>query len=64
MCLASNGEYGVDKGLIFSFPCTTVGGKLKVVEGLALNDFSKEKFNLTLNELRGERDAVKELGLI
>jgi malate dehydrogenase len=64
MCLASNGEYGVDKGLIFSFPCTTVGGKLKVVEGLKLNDFGTEKFNLTLNELRSERDSVKELGLI
>ena len=64
MCLASNGEYGVDKGLIFSFPCTTVGGKLKIVDGVKLNDFSTEKFNLTLNELRSERDAVKELGLI
>ncbi|MBC7713731.1 MAG: malate dehydrogenase [Rhizobacter sp.] len=64
MCLASNGEYGVDKGLIFSFPCTTSGGKLKIVEGLKLNEFGMEKFNLTLNELRSERDSVKELGLI
>ncbi|MBC7429046.1 MAG: malate dehydrogenase [Bacteriovorax sp.] len=64
MCLVSNGEYGVDKGLIFSFPCTTSGGKLKIVEGLKLNEFGMEKFNLTLNELRSERDSVKELGLI
>lgn len=64
MCLVSNGEYGVDKGLIFSFPCTTVGGKLKIVDGLKLNEFGMEKFNLTLNELRSERDSVKELGLI
>lgn len=64
MCLASNGEYGVDKGLIFSFPCQTINGKLKIVEGLPLNDFGKEKFNTTLNELRSERDSVKELGLI
>ncbi|NOT77871.1 MAG: malate dehydrogenase [Bacteriovoracaceae bacterium] len=64
MCLCSNGEYGVDKGLIFSFPCTTVGGKLKIVDGVELNDFSKEKFDVTLNELRSERDSVKELGLI
>lgn len=64
MCLCSNGEYGVDKGLIFSFPCTNVGGKLKIVDGVELNDFSKEKFNFTLNELRSERDSVKELGLI
>jgi malate dehydrogenase len=64
MCLASNGQYGVDKGLIFSFPCRTEGGVVKVVEGVALNDFGKEKFNATLAELRAERDACKDLGLI
>lgn len=64
MCLASNGEYGVDKGLIFSFPCRTEGGKIKVIEGIKHNEFGQEKFKLTLDELRGERDAVKSLGLI
>jgi malate dehydrogenase len=64
MCLASNGEYGVDKGLIFSYPCRVEGGKVKVVEGIKHNDFGTEKFKLTLEELRGERDAVKSLGLI
>lgn len=64
MCLASNGQYGVDAGLIFSFPCKTVNGKLVVVEGVKHNDFATEKFNKTLNELRDERNAVKELGLI
>lgn len=64
MCLSSNGEYGVDKGLIFSFPCRTEGGKVKVIEGIKLNDFGQEKFKLTLEELRSERDAVKSLGLI
>lgn len=64
MCLSSNGEYGVDKGLIFSYPCRTEGGKIKVVEGIKLNEFGQEKFKLTLDELRGERDAVKSLGLI
>ncbi len=64
MCLASDGQYNVDKGLIFSFPCKTVNGKLVVIDGIQLNDFSQEKFNLTLNELRSERDSVKELGLI
>lgn len=61
---ASQGEYGVDEGLIFSYPCRTEGGKLKVITGLEMNAFSQEKFNLTLDELRKERDAVKELGLI
>ncbi len=64
MCLSSNGEYGVDKGLIFSFPCRVEGGKLKVVEGITHNDFGKEKFQATLEELRSERDSVKSMGLI
>jgi malate dehydrogenase len=60
----SQGEYGIDEGLIFSFPCRTEGGKLKVITGLAQNEFGQQKIDLTLNELRAERDAVKELGLI
>ncbi len=60
----SQGEYGVDEGLIFSVPCRTEGGQLKVITGLTLNEFGQEKFNITLDELRKERDAVKELGLI
>ncbi len=64
MCVASNGQYGVDEGLIFSFPCRTEGGKLKIVENVNHNDFGKEKFNQTLEELRSERDTVKTQGLI
>lgn len=64
MCLSSNGEYGVDKGLIFSYPCRTESGKVKVIEGINHNDFGQEKFKITLDELRGERDAVKSLNLI
>lgn len=64
VCRASEGEYDVDKGLIFSFPMRREAGVLKVVEALPLNTFGQEKFNLTLNELRSERDAVKALGLI
>ncbi len=61
---ASVGEYDIDPGLIFSFPCRTEKGQLKVVTGVAHNDFAKEKLNVTLDELRAERDAVKEMGLI
>jgi malate dehydrogenase len=64
MCLSSNGEYGVDKGLIFSFPIRVEGGKLKVVEGIKHNEFGQEKFKATLEELRSERDSVKSMGLI
>lgn len=60
----SEGEYGVDKGLIFSVPCRTEGGKLKVVTGITQNEFGQKKFDLTLDELRKERDAVQELALI
>lgn len=60
----SEGEYGIDEGLIFSVPCRTEGGKLKVVTGLKQNEFGQEKIDITLNELRQERDAVMQLGLI
>lgn len=60
----SQGEYGIDEGLIFSFPCRTEGGKLKVITGLTQNEFGKEKIHATLDELRKERDAVQELELI
>ena len=64
MCLSSNGEYGVDAGLIFSFACRTENGKCVVVEGIEQQAYGKEKFQTTLDELRGERDAVKSMGLI
>jgi len=72
--LSSTGEYGVDEGLIFSFPCRRghgtarkVGvekGAIEVVQGLTFNDYSQMKFDETLAELRSERDAVKALGLL
>lgn len=64
MSLCSEGQYGVDEGLIFSFPCRTVDGQCEVVENIELNDFAHEKLKIVLDELRHERDAVKELGLI
>lgn len=64
MALVSQGQYGVDKGLVFSFPCRTEKGKLVVIEGQEHNEFGQQKFAITLDELRSERDSVKELGLI
>lgn len=60
----SRGEYGIDEGLIFSFPTVTTNNEIKVVTGLELNAFSKEKIKLTLDELRTEKKAVEDLGLI
>lgn len=64
MCKASTGEYGVDAGLIFSYPCHVTSGKFAVTEGQSFNEFGKEKFQITLDELRSERDTVKGMGLI
>jgi malate dehydrogenase len=63
--LCSKGEYGVDEGLIFSYPTRNENGKICVVPGFVLdNDFAKQKFATVLDELRQEYQAVKELGLI
>ena len=64
MAVVSDGSYGVDEGLVSSFPITCEGGEWSIVEGVELTDFSKEKIKATVDELRGERDAVKELGLV
>jgi len=64
VCLSSQGEYGVDEGLIFSFPCRTENGKLHVITDVQHNAFGQEKLQATLDELRSERDTVKGLGLI
>lgn len=64
MAKTSIGEYGVDEGLIFSYPCRTEKGQLKVIGDVSHNAFGQEKMRVTLDELRAERDAVKDLGLI
>jgi malate dehydrogenase len=64
VAFCSRGEYGIDEGLIFSMPCRVENGKLHVVTGIEHNAFGKEKVQLTLSELRAERNAVKDLGLI
>jgi malate dehydrogenase len=60
----AQGEYDVDEGLIFSFPSRTDGASSRIISGLTHDAFGQQKLNLTLDELRKERDAVKELGLI
>jgi malate dehydrogenase len=60
----SHGEYGVDAGLIFSFPSRTENGVSRIVDGVAHGEFGRQRLEATLEELRKERDAVKELGLI
>lgn len=61
MAIKSKGEYGVTKGLIFSYPVTCSNGKWKIVEGLTVSDESRERIKKTENELIQERDMVQEL---
>ena len=65
MAVPSQGQYGVDEGLISSFPVRVAGdGTYEIVEGLEIGEFQQAKIDITVDELKGERDAVKELGLI
>ncbi len=61
MAIVSDGSYGIEKGLIFSFPVTVSEGQIKIVLGLDINEFSREKLRSTEAELIEERDAIKHL---
>jgi malate dehydrogenase len=64
MAIPSEGSYGLEEGLISSFPVTCSNGSYEIVQGLDLSDFSKSRIEVTINELAEEREAVKGLGLI
>ena len=61
MGIASDGQYGIPKDVMFGFPVTTAGGEWKLVEGLEIDAFSQERINLTLKELLEEQEGVKHL---
>lgn len=61
VAVCSDGSYGIEKGLMFSYPIVSDGQEWKIVGGLAHGAFSQEKIALTQKELLSERDAVKEL---
>ncbi|MEV0052011.1 malate dehydrogenase [Saccharopolyspora shandongensis] len=62
--VVSDGSYGVPEGLISSFPVTARDGKFEIVQGLEIDEFSRERIDASVNELVEERDAVRKLGLI
>jgi malate dehydrogenase len=64
MGVPSDGSYGVPEGLICGFPCLCSGGQWKIVEGLDLDPFSREKIAASVGELESERDTVAGQGLI
>jgi malate dehydrogenase len=61
MGVPSDGSYGIPEGVIYGFPCTTERGEYKIVQGLEIDGFSKEKMAATLKELEEERAGVAEL---
>jgi len=64
MAVLSGGQYGVEEGLISSFPVRLSGGKYEIDGGLEIGEFAQSKLDITVNELKEERDAVKGSGLI
>ncbi|MCL2644051.1 MAG: malate dehydrogenase [Betaproteobacteria bacterium] len=61
MGVPSDGSYGIPEGIIYGFPTTTENGEYKIVQGLEIDEFSRERMDKTLNELLEEREGVKEL---
>ncbi len=61
MAVCSDGSYGIEEGLVYSYPVTSDGEKISIVQGLEINDFSRERMTLSENELKQEKQAVKHL---
>jgi malate dehydrogenase len=64
MAVSSKGWYGIDEGLMCSVPVRCSGGSYEVVEGQEVGDFAQSKLDITVGELREEREAVQKLGLV
>jgi malate dehydrogenase len=64
MAVPSDGSYGVAEGIITSFPVTTANGEWSIVQDLDVPEFSQQRIDKTVNELREEREAVAKLGLV
>ncbi|HEV7986618.1 MAG TPA: malate dehydrogenase [Steroidobacteraceae bacterium] len=61
MAVPADGSYGVQEGIIYSYPVTCIGGNYQIVQGLAVDAFSRGRMSATEAELREERDGVKDL---
>jgi malate dehydrogenase len=61
MSVPSDGSYGIAPGVVFSYPCTCRAGEYRIVEGLSIDAWSREKLAATERELREERAAVESL---
>jgi malate dehydrogenase len=61
MGVPSDGSYGIPTGIVFGFPCECKGGSFKIIQGIEIDDYSREKINKTLKELTDEAEAVKDM---
>jgi malate dehydrogenase len=61
MAVPSDGSYGIPPGVIYGYPVTVKNGEYQIVQGLNVNDFSRQRMDATLKELLEERDGVKDL---
>lgn len=61
MAVPSDGSYGIDPGVIYSYPCICRNGQYEIVQNLPIDDFSREKMRVTDQELREERTNVEDL---
>ena len=61
MGIPSDGSYGIEAGIICGYPCTCSGGEWQIVSDLEIDDFSRGRIDASVDELRSERDAVKDL---
>jgi malate dehydrogenase len=64
MAVFSDGSYGVEEGVMSSFPMRLRDGSAEIDQGFEVGDFARSKIDATVAELVEERDAVKDLGLI
>jgi malate dehydrogenase len=61
MGVPSDGSYGIPAGIVFGFPCECKNGNFKIIQGVEIDDYSRDKINKTLKELTDEADAVKDM---
>ena len=61
MAIPADGSYGIEPGIIYSYPVRCSGGQYEIVQGLEIDDFSRQRMDATETELREERAAIEEL---
>ena len=61
MAIPADGSYGIEPGIIYSYPVRCSEGQYEIVQDLAVDDFSRARMDATETELREERAAVEEL---